>query len=69
MNLLLQPINSQSNEPNNTAKNFLHNRAHTVADLVETELLKILNHANAPHYLFRKIMEWASNAKECGYNF
>ena len=38
-------------------------------DLFETQLLKILNDANTPHFLFQDLMEWASNASKNGYNF
>ncbi len=37
--------------------------------LAETVLLKILDDANAPHYLFKEIMEWACKFYNKKYNF
>lgn len=41
----------------------------TIDMLAETELLKILDDANAPHYLFKEIMEWACKFYNKKYNF
>ena len=41
----------------------------TNSNLVEIELLKQLHDANAPHYLFQNILEWAKWAKELNYDF
>ena len=52
-----------------TAKPYINQRAHNVSDLVEAQLLQILNDANAPHFLFKQILEWAIDAKQRGYDF
>jgi hypothetical protein len=40
--------------------------AHTVEDHAEIKLLKILEDAKVPHYLFKDILEWATEAKARG---
>jgi hypothetical protein len=42
---------------------------HTVEDHAKTKLLKILDDANVPHYLFMDILEWYADAKARGYSF
>jgi hypothetical protein len=41
----------------------------TTAQYHETKLLKILNDANAPHYLYKDIIEWARFARQQNYDF
>jgi len=43
--------------------------AYTNSQLAETRLLKLLNEAQAPHFLFGEIMEWLHFCQEVGYNF
>ena len=43
--------------------------SYTLEQHVELELLEILDDANAPDYLYRKVMEWAKKAKTDGYSF
>jgi hypothetical protein len=42
---------------------------HTVNDYVETKLLKILEDANVPHFLYQDVFNWGSEAKARGYTF
>jgi hypothetical protein len=42
---------------------------HTVNDYVETKLLKILEDANVPHFLYQDALNWGSEAKARGYTF
>ena len=35
----------------------------------QTKLLKVLDDANAPHYLYKHIIEWATEAKDSKLNF
>jgi hypothetical protein len=41
----------------------------TLEDQKQIELLKMLNDAHAPHYLFESINDWASKAHTSGYQF
>jgi hypothetical protein len=41
----------------------------TKDQLIETQLLKCLNDANAPHFLYKSIVDWANNAYCQGYKF
>jgi hypothetical protein len=41
----------------------------TVNVYVETKLLKILEDANVPHFLYQKVLNWGSKAKARGYAF
>jgi hypothetical protein len=42
---------------------------HTSSEYAETKLLKILEDANCPNYLFGDILDWAADARRRGYNF
>ena len=42
---------------------------YTVSNYAETKLLKMLDDANAPHFLYNDILEWASDIKAKGYPF
>ena len=42
---------------------------YTASDYTSTRLLKILDNANAPHFLYKDIMQWAVDAKAHGYQF
>jgi hypothetical protein len=42
---------------------------HTINDFVETKLLKILEDANVPHFLYQEILNWGCDAKSSGYGF
>jgi hypothetical protein len=42
---------------------------HTVNDFVERKLLKILEDANVPHFLYQDNLNWGSEAKARGYTF
>jgi hypothetical protein len=42
---------------------------HTINDFVETKLLKILEDANVPHFLYQDILNWGCDAKSRGYGF
>jgi hypothetical protein len=46
-----------------------HGVNHTVNNYVETKLLKILEDANVPHFLYQDVFNWGSEAKARGYNF
>jgi hypothetical protein len=41
----------------------------TTAQFHETKLLKLLNDANAPHYLYKKLINWGRAAEHDNYNF
>ena len=43
--------------------------AHSVEQRVHVELLQLLTMAEAPDYLFKEIIDWASRAKAANYNF
>jgi len=60
------------NAPNLEETNIPAPRFHqafTEKQLVETRLAKLLNDANAPHFLFNDIMGWLQFAKSIGYDF
>jgi hypothetical protein len=42
---------------------------HTINNFVETKLLKILEDANVPHFLYQDILNWGCDAKSSGYGF
>ena len=42
---------------------------HTVSDFVETKLLKILEDANVPHFVYQDILNWGCDANASGYKF
>jgi hypothetical protein len=42
---------------------------HAVSDFVETKLLKILEDANVPHFVYQDILNWGCDAKASGYKF
>jgi len=42
---------------------------HSTEQRVHVELLQLLDHAEAPDYLFQEVIEWASRAKAMQYNF
>jgi hypothetical protein len=41
----------------------------TTAQFHEAKLLKLLSDANAPHYLYKQVIEWGRAAKNDNYNF
>jgi hypothetical protein len=41
----------------------------TPSKFVETKLLKILNDAHTPHFLYQDILNWAKEAKQLKYDF
>ena len=43
--------------------------SHTKEQYFECKLLKLFDEANAPHFLFQQIMEWAQEAAHNGYSF
>ena len=43
--------------------------SYTTAQFHETKLLKLLNDAQAPHYLYEQILSWAEQAKLEKYSF
>jgi hypothetical protein len=45
------------------------NVCYTRSDVAEVGLLKLLNDANTPHYLFQQIINWAKVSKEMSYDF
>jgi hypothetical protein len=46
-----------------------HGVSLTINDFVETKLLKILEDANVPHFLYQDILNWGCDAKSSGYGF
>jgi hypothetical protein len=42
---------------------------HTINDFVKRKLLKILEDANVPHFLYQDILTWGCDAKSSGYGF
>ena len=55
----------------NTDDNYSENNqiAYSTTDVAEIELLKLLNDANVPHFLYRQILEWGHKSNLSGYNF
>ena len=41
----------------------------TASDFVETKLLKLMDDAHAPHFLYQDVLNWAKEAKQFGYDF
>jgi hypothetical protein len=41
----------------------------TTPDFVETKLLKLMDDAHAPHFLYQDVLNWAKEAKQSGYDF
>jgi hypothetical protein len=56
-----------SDSANNSALRF--GIRFTTKQFHETKLLKILSDANAPHYLYKDIIEWGRAAKGTNYHF
>jgi hypothetical protein len=46
-----------------------HGLCFTPSDYAETKLLKILNDAHAPHFLYPDLLNWAKEAKRLKYDF
>ena len=46
-----------------------HSVTCTTADYLETKLLKVLDDANAPLFLYEDLLKWASKYAMLGYNF
>ena len=46
-----------------------HGVSFTNSDFIETKLLKILNDAHAPHFLYQDLLNWAKEAKQSNYDF
>jgi hypothetical protein len=46
-----------------------HGVTFTNSDFMETKLLKILNDAHAPHFLYQDLLNWAKEAKRSKYDF
>ena len=42
---------------------------YSTTDIAELELLKLLNDANVPHFLYHQILEWGHKSNLNGYNF
>lgn len=43
--------------------------SHRIEQRIHTELIQLLDAANAPDHLFKDILEWACKAKQVDYNF
>ena len=67
--------NNLPNEPRGTSIETPHKAAldfgirFTKAQYHETKLLKLLSDANAPHFLYKDILNWAQAAKRDNYDF
>ena len=58
-----ESVNSDMETDSDEVSNF------TDCQWIQTKLLKILNDAKAPLYLFEDIMKWAQEASQLGINF
>lgn len=60
----------ESSKMNNTEKLYKNDSAcYTLDQYFSTKLLDILNQVNAPHFIYKEIMEWAIEAKESNWDF
>jgi hypothetical protein len=46
-----------------------HGLSFTPSYYAETKLLKLLNDAHAPHFLYQDVLNWAKEAKQLHYDF
>ncbi len=46
-----------------------HGLCFTPSDYAETKLLKLLNDAHAPHFLYQDVLNWVKEAKQLQYDF
>ena len=70
-NNVVVPDPSQETEPFITPE-FLSKKDSVVFstnDVCEVELLKMLEDANCPHYLFEEILKWSRKANDLKYGF
>jgi hypothetical protein len=63
----IHPAGNYSESTNNSALRF--GIRFTTEQYHETKLLKILSDANAPHYLYKEVMNWGSAARLDNYHF
>jgi hypothetical protein len=61
------PAGTYSESTNNSALRF--GISFTTEQYHKTKLLKILSNVNAPHYLYKEVMNWGSAARLDNYRF
>jgi hypothetical protein len=73
-----EAFNTDDEEENNNPNTELstsselvtaHELCFTPSDYAETKLLKLMNDAHAPHFLYQDVLNWAMEAKQLHYNF
>ena len=67
--LFAEDIENNDNKDTNFVNNWRTVESHTNKQYFKCKLLKLLDEANAHHYLFQQIMEWAQEATHNGYSF
>ena len=70
-NLTVDETDNEGEEQNEINRE-IDNQAsicYSTNDIVEIDLLKILNDANTPHYLYKEILQWGQKAQQMKYDF
>ena len=67
--LFAEDIDNNDNEDIGFVDKWQTVESHTNTQYFDCKLLQLLDEANAPHYLFQQIMEWAQEAAHNGYSF
>jgi hypothetical protein len=62
-------VETDVDEDNSSQNTYQFGIKYTAAQFTETKLLKILNDAAVPHFLYHDILSWASEAKRNQYSF
>jgi hypothetical protein len=61
--------NADNNQAASTELVTLDGLCFTTSDFVETQLLKLMDNAHAPHFLYQDVLNWAKDAQQSGYDF
>jgi hypothetical protein len=62
-------VETDVDEDNSSQNTYQFGIKYTTAQFTEIKLLKILNDAAVPHFLYHDILSWASEAKRNQYSF
>jgi hypothetical protein len=63
-------VDNLSNDPSIPPEFVMaHGLCFTPSDYAETKLLKLLNDAHAPHFLYQDVLNWVKEAKQLQYDF
>jgi hypothetical protein len=63
------PESNNSEHPLETNSVTRYGISFTSSEYVETKLLKVLNDAHAPHFLYQDVLNWAREANALNYDF